>query len=148
MAWHDFIIDNDNVIRGMLKTSHIIAVVGIKDETRPHEAAHSVPAYLYSRGYKIIPVNPNYKSVFGIPCLTSLEEIHEPVDIVQVFRAPKNIMPHALEALKMKPQPRVFWMQTGIRHQEAAHKLASYGIQVVQDHCMYMDHLRLLRAAA
>lgn len=148
MAWHDFIIDDDNVIRGILKNSHVIAVVGIKDESRLHEAAHSVPAYLHSRGYKIIPVNPRYESVFGIRCVAALEEIAEPVDIVQIFRAPKNAMPHALQALQMKSKPKVFWMQTGIRHQEAAHKLAAAGIQVVQDHCMYMDHLRLLRAAA
>jgi predicted CoA-binding protein len=55
-------------------------------------------------------------------------------------------MDHALLALKLKP--KVFWMQTGIREQEAAHRLAAAGIKVVQDHCIYMDHLRLVRVAA
>ena len=146
MVWHDNLVEDDNAIREILKTSSVIAVVGIKDESRPHEAAHSVPSFLFSRGFRIIPVNPQYKSVFGIPTLASLNDIEEPVDIVQVFRAPKNIMPHALEALRLKP--RVFWMQTGIRHQEAAHRLAMAGIKVVQDHCMYMDHLRFIRVAA
>jgi hypothetical protein len=146
MDWHDYLVDSDEAIRHILKTSYTIAVVGIKDEGREHEAAHSVPAYLHDRGYRIIPVNPCYKSVFGIPTIASLSEIDEPVDIVQVFRKPSNVMPHAEEALRLKP--KVFWMQTGIRNQEAACKLARAGIKVVQDHCMYMDHLRLIRVAA
>ncbi len=146
MDWHGNLVDSDEAIRHILKNSHTIAVVGIKDESRPNEAAHSVPAFLYSRGYRIIPVTPIYPSVFGIPSVASLEEIHEPVDIVQVFRAPRNVMDHALLALKLKP--KVFWMQSGIRQQEAAHRLAVSGIKVVQDHCMYMDYLRFVRAAA
>lgn len=146
MDWHEFLVDSDETIRQILKTSRTIAVVGIKDESHAHEAAHSVPAYLRSRGYNIIPVNPNYKSVFGKPALNSLREIDEPVDIVMLFRAPANVPMHVDDAVKLKP--KVLWMQTGIRHQDAAHKLAKHGIKVVQDHCMYMDHLRLIRAAA
>jgi predicted CoA-binding protein len=146
MDWHNFIVHSDETIRQILKTSRTIAVVGIKDENHAHEAAHSVPAYLHSRGYKIIPVNPKYKSVFGIPTLNSLSEIDEPVDMVIMFRAPANVPMHVDEALRLKP--KVLWMQTGIRNQEAAHKLAKHGIKVVQDHCAYMDHLRLIRAAA
>jgi len=146
MNWHENLVEQDEQIRGILKKSKTIAVVGIKDESRQFEAAHTVPAYLHNHGYKIIPVNPFYKKVFGIPTVASLDEIKEPVDIVQVFRAPANVMKHAEEALRIKP--KVFWMQTGIRHQQAAHKLAAAGIQVVQDHCMYMDHLRLIRAPA
>jgi len=145
MNWHDNLVEGDEQIRGVLKKSKTIAVVGIKDETRGLEAAYTVPAYLRKHGYKIIPVNPKYKTVFGIPAVASLNDIKEPVDIVQVFRAPSNVMPHAEEAIKIKP--KVFWMQTGIRHQQASHKLAVAGIKVVQDHCMYMDHLRLIRAA-
>lgn len=144
MTWHDNLIEQDEQIREILKNSKTIAVVGIKDESRPLEAAHTVPAYLHKHGYKIIPVTPVYKTVFGIPAVASLTEIKEPVDIVQVFRAPAHMMPHAEEALRIKP--KVFWMQTGIRHQRAAHKLAAAGIKVVQDHCMYTDHLRLLRS--
>jgi len=146
MDWHDFLVDADESIRQILKTSRTIAVVGIKDESHAHEAAHSVPAYLHSRGYNIIPVNPNYKSVFGKPALKSLSEVNEPVDMVILFRAPVNVPMHVEDTVRLKP--KVLWMQTGIRHQDAAHKLAKHGIKVVQDHCIYMDHLRLIRAAA
>jgi len=146
MDWHDFLVESDETIRQILKTSRTIAVVGIKDEGHAYEAAHSVPAYLHSRGYKIIPVNPNYKSVFGIRMLKSLAEVNEPVDIVILFRAPANVPMHVDDLVRLKP--KVLWMQTGIRHQDAAHKLAKHGIKVVQDHCVYMDHLRLIRAAA
>jgi len=146
MYWHDFLVNSDETIRQILKTSRTIAVVGIKDESHAYEAAHSVPAYLHSRGYKIIPINPNYQSVFGIPTLNSLSEVKEPVDMVILFRAPANVPMHVDDTVRLKP--KVLWMQTGIRHQDAAHKLAKNGIKVVQDHCIYMDHLRLIRAAA
>jgi len=146
MDWHDFLVESDETIRQILKTSRTIAVVGIKDDSHAYEAAHSVPAYLHSRGYKIIPVNPNYKSVFGIRMLKSLAEVNEPVDIVILFRAPANVPMHVDDLVRLKP--KVLWMQTGIRHQDAAHKLAKHGIKIVQDHCVYMDHLRLIRAAA
>jgi predicted CoA-binding protein len=146
MDWHDFLVDTDESIRQILKTSRTIAVVGIKDESHAHEAAHSVPAYLKSRGYKIIPINPNYKSVFGIPTLKSLSEVDEPVDMVILFRAPANVPMHVDDTVRLKP--KVLWMQTGIRNQDSAHRLAKHGIKVVQDHCVYMDHLRLIRAAA
>jgi len=146
MYWHDFLVDSDETIRQILKTSRTIAVVGIKDESHAYEAAHSVPAYLHSRGYKIIPINPNYQSVFGIPTLNSLSEVKEPVDMVILFRAPANVPMHVDDTVRLKP--KVLWMQTGIRHQDAAHRLAKNGIKVVQDHCIYMDHLRLIRAAA
>jgi len=145
MNWHENLIENDDQIRDILRQSKTIAVVGIKDESRALEAAHTVPAYFHQHGYRIIPVTPKYKSVFGIPAVPSLTEVKEPVDVVLMFRAPANVMPHAADALQLRP--KVVWMQTGIRHQEAAHKLAAAGIKVVQDHCMYMDHLRLIRVA-
>ena len=146
MGWHDNLIEEDDDIREILRASRKVAVVGIKDESHKGEAAYSVPEYMHEHGYEIIPVNPNYRTVFGRECLRSVKEIPEPVDAVLVFRAPKNVPEHAEEVLEMPAKPRVFWMQSGIRNMNAARKLANAGIQVVQDHCFYREHLRLLAA--
>ncbi|RMD97978.1 MAG: CoA-binding protein, partial [Calditrichaeota bacterium] len=86
MGWHDRLIEDPEQIREILHSIHKIAVIGIKDESHPFEAAHSVPAYLRSNGYDIIPVNPKFDTVFGKPCYKSVLDIPEPVDAVLVFR--------------------------------------------------------------
>ncbi len=145
MRWHDLLIEDDEEIRRILRTVQKIAVIGIKDETRKDEAAHTVPRYLHQKGYEIYPVNPHFERVFGKPCYDTILDVPEPVDAVLVFRKPSNVKMHAKETLSLEKKPLVFWMQTGIRNMEAAHQLAKAGIKVVQDHCMYMDHLRLIR---
>src|SRR5918995_3188981 len=61
-----------------------IAVVGAS--ANEHKAAHVIPRYLQSQGYRIIPVNPKGGEILGEHVYTSLEEIEVPVDVVEVFR--------------------------------------------------------------
>ncbi len=138
-------IEDDEEIREILRSIKKIAVIGIKDESRENEAAHSVPKYLHSKGYEIYPVNPHCERVFGKPCYDTILDVPEAVDVVLIFLSPGKVPKHAKEILSLENKPSVFWMQTGIRNMKAAHKLARAGIKVVQDHCMYMDHLRLFR---
>lgn len=146
MSWHDNLIEEDNDLREILRASRKIAVVGIKDEEHDREAAYTVPDYMRQNGYEIIPVNPHYEKVFGTDCRKNLSEVTEHVDAVLVFRAPKNIPDHANEVLEMEDKPEVFWMQSGISNMNAARKLANAGIKVIQDHCIYREHLRLIAA--
>jgi len=60
-----------------------------------------------------------------------------------VFRASDKIMPHAEEALKVKP--KVFWMQLGIENRQAAEMLAKAGIKVVMNRCMLTERSRLIK---
>jgi hypothetical protein len=143
MDWKQNLLEQFDDVAPVLQTAKTVAVVGIKDT--PYQPAFYVPQYLQKQGYRIIPVNPKLKQVLGERCFSSLLEIKEPVDIVNLFRAPENIPSHAEEALRLKPL--LFWMQTGIRHPEAAAMLAQAGIYVVQDRCMYQDHIRLMRGA-
>jgi hypothetical protein len=117
-----------------------IAVVGMKDSR--YEPAFYVPEYLKRQGYRIIPVNPNFDQILGERCFPSLLDVEEKVDLVQLFRASHNVMPHAREAIRVSPQ--VFWMQDGIEHAEAARMLAQAGIRVVQNRCMLHDHIQLM----
>ena len=68
-------------------------------------------------------------------------DIKEPVDIVNIFRKSDQIMPHAHEALRLKP--KVFWMQLNIENNEAAKLLAEAGIDVVMNMCIKVEHERL-----
>ena len=56
-----------------------------KNELR---ASHFVGYYLKRHGYRVIPVNPRETEILGETSYPSLSDVPEPVDIVNVFRAP------------------------------------------------------------
>ena len=134
---------DDTRIREILKTSPTIAVLGFHVE--PEKAAYYVPEYLQEEGYKVIGVNPKYagQQHLGAAVRSTLAEIREPVDLVDVFRRPQEIPAHVEDILAMSPRPKVVWFQLGIKHEEAAAILEAAGIIVVQNRCTLADHQRL-----
>jgi len=127
----------------ILEESKTIAVVGLSN--KPDRTSYMVSAAMQNAGYRIIPVNPVIagETVLGEKVLSSLSEIDEQVDIVNVFRKSEDIVPVAEETLKMKHKPRVFWMQQGIANDEAAKLVGETGIEVVNDLCIKVDHALL-----
>jgi len=140
-GWEQNLITTDEGLRLLLRPGLRIAVVGLKDSGPSYDVA----AYMQGRGHTIIPVTPKLPEVLGERAWRSLLDVPGPVDIVDVFRASERIMPHAEEALAMAERLAVFWMQLGIRNDEAAAKLAQAGIAVVQDRCLKIDWARLQR---
>src|SRR5438067_6736088 len=111
---------SDSYIRSILNTVKSIAVVGISPKVnRPSYFAFK---YLLERGYRMIPVNPGQagKDILGQKVYARLADIPEPVDMVDVFRAPQYAPAVVADALALKPPPAVIWMQLGIRNDEAA----------------------------
>jgi hypothetical protein len=133
------IIIRDEHIRDILNTAKTIAVLGLSP--KPERDSYRVAAYLKNHGYKIIPVRPAQKEILGETAYRSLNDIKEPVDIIDVFRNPAQIIPHAHEAIRLKP--KVFWMQLNIENREAADLLTAAGIDVVMDKCIEVEHERL-----
>jgi uncharacterized protein len=131
-------------IRAVLETAKTVAVLGAHPD--PAKAANEVPEYLREKGYRILPVNPGHagKELFGERVRARLDEINEPVDVVDIFRRAEALPGHLDEILAMRPLPRVVWFQLGIRNDEVARRLLDRGISVVQDRCMLADHRRLL----
>ena len=135
------IITEDGKIRDILENANTIAILGLSP--KPERDSHMVAKYLKDQGYKIIPVRPAQDEILGEKAYASLDDIKEPVDIVDVFRNPAQIMPHAHEAIRIKP--KVFWMQLNIENQEAAELLTAAGIDVIMDRCIKVDHGRLCK---
>jgi len=133
------IITRDDEIRNMLETAKAIAILGLSP--KPERDSNMVARYLKANGYRIIPVRPAQKEILGEKVYASLDDIKEPVDIVNVFRNPAQIVPHAHEAVLLKP--KVFWMQLNIENREAADLLTAAGIDVVMDRCIKVEHERL-----
>ena len=133
----------DAQLREILTTSPTIAVLGMHRE--PEKAAFYVPEYLHDEGYRVIGVNPRFagEELLGEKVRSTLAEIGEPIDVVEIFRRPARIPDHVEDVLAMSPRPKVVWFQLGIRNEDAAHILEAAGILVVQNRCMLADHQRL-----
>lgn len=132
---------NDAELRLIFRKARCIAIIGAKD--KPGQPVDRVGRYLLDAGYRVLPVHPKRKAVWGVAAFPSLAEIDEPVDIVNVFRAAEHCPAHAVEALALSPPPRLFWMQLGIASPEAAALLARSGFSVVENACIMIEHARL-----
>ena len=135
------IITQDDKIRDILKNARTIAILGLSP--KPERDSNMVAGYLKKQGYRIIPVRPAQKEILGEKVYASLDNIKETVDIIDVFRNPAQIVPHANEAIRLKP--KVFWMQLNIVNREAANLLTAAGIDVVMDRCIKVEHERLCK---
>jgi predicted CoA-binding protein len=133
----------DSYIRGILNTVKTIAMVGISPkDNRPSYFAFK---YLLERGYRMIPVNPGQagKEILGQKVYAKLADIPEPVDMVDIFRGPQYAVGIVEEALALKPQPQVIWMQLSVRNDEAAKLAEDAGLKVVMNRCPKIEYGRL-----
>jgi predicted CoA-binding protein len=127
----------------LLQCYKTIAVVGCS--THPDKPSHYVPKYLQEHGYRILPVNPAAKGqlLLGETVYGSLKEISIPVEIVDIFRPPKDVPAIVDEAIAIGA--KAIWMQEGIVHNEAAQRAKAAGLQVVMDKCMLKVHRSMER---
>jgi hypothetical protein len=116
-----------------------VAVIGMSKNQE--KAAHYVPKYLSQNGYNIMPVNPTADEILDKKCYPSVEDIPEPIDIVDVFRPSDQVLPVVQQAIKMKP--KVIWLQEGIHNAEAEELARKEGIKVIFNRCMLAEHQRL-----
>ncbi|HUI51549.1 MAG TPA: CoA-binding protein [Terriglobales bacterium] len=127
-----------DAVAQILRNAKTIAVVGLS--SNPARASNEVASYLKGAGYRIIPVNPNETEVLGEKAYARLEDVPEPVDIVDVFRKSEDVGPVADAAIAVKA--KVVWMQLGIENTEAAEKARKTGLAVVENACLLVEHKR------
>lgn len=131
----------NSTLKELLVPGKTIALVGAKD--RPGTEVDMVGRFMIAAGFRVIPVHPARATVWGIPARKTLAEIDEPIDIVNLFRAPASCPAHAAEVLALSRRPACFWMQSGIASPEARAMLAPAGVVVVEDRCIMVEYRRL-----
>ena len=130
------IVPPEDELRRLYAESRTIAVVGCSGQWP--KPSHVVPAYMQVEGYRIVPVNPNEEELLGERCVASLEDVSEPVDIVNVFRPAPEAPAIARAAVALGA--RSLWIQNGIFSLEAARIAAAGGLAVVMDSCIGIMH--------
>jgi len=116
-----------------------IAVVGLSP--KPVRPSNYVSKYMLENGYNIIPVNPGYKSIFNIECFPSLDSIPYSIDIVNVFRNSKYVLPIIKDALFIKS--KVIWLQDGVESNEGKILALKSGVKFVSNDCILRRHRSL-----
>jgi hypothetical protein len=123
----------------ILNRYRTVAIVGLSPD--PSRPSHKVASYLAQHGYEIIPVNPNAHEILGKSSYPGLMFIPNPVEIVDIFRRPEEVMPIVDEAIKIGA--KAVWMQEGIINEAAVLRARDAGLLVVMDKCMFKEHRRL-----
>ena len=127
-------------IREILTEVKTIAIVGASaNDVRP---SFFVLKYLIEKGYEVYPINPRMagEMALGREFFASLSDVPVPIDMVDIFRGADAAMGIVNEALKLKPLPKVIWMQLGVRHDKAAKKAEAKGVKVVMNRCPKMEY--------
>ena len=141
---HPNILTSAEDIAALLRETRRIAVLGIKTEAQAGQPAFYVPEYLHSAGLDVVPVPvyyPEVDRILGKPVYRRLADIPGEIDMVDVFRRSQDVEPHLDDILAARPKS--VWLQSGIRHDGVARRLAEEGIRVVQDRCLMVEHRRL-----
>ncbi|HEU4943175.1 MAG TPA: CoA-binding protein [Gaiellaceae bacterium] len=124
----------------ILREAKTIALVGAS--SNPMRPSHGVMRYLLAQGYDVIPVRPlDCDDVLGVRCVATLAEVDRPIDLVDVFRRPEHTPEHAREAVAAGA--KAFWLQLGIRSDEARRIATEGGLDYVEDLCTAVVHRNL-----
>ena len=136
-------VPRDTELRALLGDARTIAVVGLSSKAwRP---SNEVASYLRSKGYRIVPVNPNETEALGERSYPSLRDIPKdvPIDIVDVFRRAEETPAVARDAVAIGA--KALWLQEGIVNDEAGRIAAEAGLEVVMGVCIKVEIQRLDR---
>lgn len=134
------IYQDTSVIRRLLKESKTIAVYGASNKV--WRTSHSIYKFLISVGYEVIPVNPKYDEILGAKCYPTLSDIEKPIDIVDVFRCPSEVVSVAEEAVRIGAKS--LWLQEGVINETAAEIASSGGLDVIMDRCILKEYNLLI----
>ncbi len=130
----------DGSLRQLLQQARRIAVVGLSP--KPDRDSHRVARYLQQRGYEVVPVYPREEEILGRKVYRRLQDIPDPVDLVDVFRRSEELPAVAEDAIASGAT--AVWFQLDCVNEEAARRAQQAGLTVVMDRCLKVEHSRLL----
>lgn len=131
-------INSRETIKRILDECRTIAVVGLSSS--PMRASNGVAGYMRKHGYKVIAVNPNEREVFGEKSYSTLDQVPDKIDLVDIFRRSDAAGEAVDEAIKLGA--KAVWLQEGVIDHQAAQRAQDAGLLVVMDRCWLKEHVR------
>jgi predicted CoA-binding protein len=131
--------ENDPQMRAVLENARVIAVVGHSD--KPYRTSYQIAQYLRRVGYTVYPVNPTVTEIDGERSYASLQDVPEPIDIVNVFRRSEHLAEVVQEAIAA--DAKAVWAQLGVMDDAARQEALTAGLDMAMNRCIKVDHARL-----
>ena len=133
---------SDQYLTSILQKTRSIAVVGAS--IKPARASYRVTRFLLEKGYRVFPVNPSYvgQSIHNLPIVANLSDIHDEIDMVDVFRRSEVAGSTVDEAITIGA--KVVWLQLDVIDFDAAERAEKAGLNVVMDRCPAIEYPRLM----
>jgi len=136
-------LQDERITQLLLETKTIVMIGAL---LKPIRASHRVGNYMAAQGYRIIPVNPGHegKTLFGERIRARMDDIDEPVDMLNIFRRSEFIPPVVEAGLQTLKGLKSVWMQLGLENETARKMAEAAGKTVVENRCLYIEHKRLI----
>lgn len=131
----------DELIQSILTDSRVIAMIGASP--RPDRPSHGVMRYLLGKGHMVYPINPTCvgDEIHGMKVLASLDDVPEPIHMVDIFRRSALAGEAVDEAIRVGAS--TVWMQLDVIDEAAAERAEKAGLRVVMDRCPVIEYRRL-----
>ena len=113
-----------------------IAVVGMSP--KPERPSHYVSLYMSQNGYDIIPVNPGHRKILNRTSYSSILDIEQPIDIVNVFRRSEYVLPIIKDAISINV--KAIWLQDGVVSEEGEIIAKNNEILFIMNDCLLRRH--------
>ena len=128
-------LNNSRVLSKIFDMKNI-AVVGMSP--KPERPSHYVSLYMSQNGYDIIPVNPGHRKILNRTSYSSILDIEQPIDIVNVFRRSEHVLPIIKDAISINV--KAIWLQDGVVSEEGEIIAKNNEILFIMNDCLLRRH--------
>lgn len=119
-----------------------LALIGASEN--PESLAFRLFTRLREGGFEVIPINPNYQMIAGIPCFASLAELKIAPEVVIFMVNPKltlQILPQVVEL-----QIKKVWFQPWTFDDEVLAYCKEKGLKAEYEKCLLIAPLETLKS--
>lgn len=120
-----------SLIASLLQTPHTFAIVGASQDKSKY--GYEVFETLMQHGHTVLPINPKYADIDGIPCYPSLAELPRNPDVV-LTAAPAPVSEKIAEACAALGIP-IFWMPPGTETESALEICNQSNVTAIHGFC-------------
>ena len=117
-----------------------LALIGASEN--PESLAFRLFTRLREGGFEVIPINPNYQTIAGVKCFSSLTELKTTPEVVIFMVNPKltlQILPQVVEL-----QIKKVWFQPWTFDDEVLEFCRENGLDFNTEHCMIVAPLSIV----
>ena len=125
----------DEPIQDFINKDFIYAIVGAT--ANKNKYGYKVLIDLKNKGFKVVPVNPKYEEVAGLPCFPDLISMEERPDVVVLIVGQESAPKIVKECIDLNLNK--LWFQPGSEFHQAVQIAKSAGFKIMVGKCIMVE---------